>query len=208
MSNSITTESNGLPVIVIGAGPACLTASWELLKAGRSSIVLEKDNTVGGLARTVCYKGFRFDIGGHRFFTKVQSINDLWQDILGEEPLVRPRLSRIFYKGRYFDYPLRITNTLRGLGFTHSLDAPPVPGKPAAGGTGRPQPEDLRCSKRSPRLGRLHASAGGLLVSKAFSCDLRGFYDRGSCQSADLSLLLENPGALIRTEDHSLACSL
>jgi protoporphyrinogen oxidase len=123
MSNSITTEGHGLPIIVIGAGPAGLTAARELLKAGRFAIVLEKDNTVGGLARTVCYQGYRFDIGGHRFFTKVQAVNNLWHEILGNELLVRPRLSRIFYKGRYFNYPLRIWNTLAGLGCWHSLRA-------------------------------------------------------------------------------------
>jgi protoporphyrinogen oxidase len=123
MSNAGTTDGHGLPIIIVGAGPAGLTAAWELLKTGRSSIVLEKDNTVGGLARTVRHNGYRFDIGGHRFFTRVHAVTRLWREILGDEFRVRPRLSRIFYKGRYFDYPLQIRNTVAGLGVMHSFRA-------------------------------------------------------------------------------------
>ena len=110
-------------MVIIGAGPAGLTAAHELHKAGLRSVILEKDAAVGGLARTVCFKGFRFDIGGHRFFTKVEAVDRLWHEVLGSEFQRRSRLSRIYFKGRYFDYPLRLTNVVRGLGLTTSLRA-------------------------------------------------------------------------------------
>jgi protoporphyrinogen oxidase len=103
-------------VIVIGAGPAGLTAAYLLAKQGRDVIVLEADNTVGGISRTSRYKGFRFDIGGHRFFTKLKPVEDLWHEILGEDFLEVPRLSRILYNGTFFNYPLRAQNALAGLG--------------------------------------------------------------------------------------------
>ena len=104
------------PVIIIGAGPAGLTAAYELGKSGVRSVVVESDTQVGGLSRTVNYRNFRFDIGGHRFFSKIPQINTIWQEILGEEFLVRPRLSRIYYGDRFFDYPLKALNALAGLG--------------------------------------------------------------------------------------------
>src|SRR5215510_11434751 len=107
--------------LIIGAGPAGLTAAYELTKHGVRSTVLEADQQVGGLSRTVNYRGYRFDIGGHRFFSKVPLINDLWQEILGEDFLVRPRLSRIHYRGRFFDYPLKPLNALAGLGPVEAL---------------------------------------------------------------------------------------
>lgn len=102
--------------IVIGAGPAGLTAAYELSKLGHRSAVIESDNVVGGISRTVSYNNFRFDIGGHRFFSKIKLINDLWREILGEDFLQRPRMSRIYYRNRFFDYPLRAMNALSGLG--------------------------------------------------------------------------------------------
>jgi len=103
--------------VIIGAGPAGLTAGYELMKLGHGSTVLEADDhLVGGISRTVNYKGYRFDIGGHRFFSKVKLVNELWNEMLGEEFLLRPRLSRIHYNGHYFDYPLRAGNALAGLG--------------------------------------------------------------------------------------------
>ena len=105
------------PVVVIGAGPAGLTAAYQLTKAGRSVTVLEADSVVGGISRTVERDGWRFDIGGHRFFTKVKAVEDLWHEILPDEDfLVRPRMSRIFYEGKYYDYPLKATNALGNLG--------------------------------------------------------------------------------------------
>ena len=103
-------------VVIIGAGPAGLTTAYELAKRGVTSTVLEASEQVGGLARTANYRGYRFDIGGHRFFSKVPLINDLWQEILGEDFLLRPRISRIYYKQHFFDYPLKPVNALIGLG--------------------------------------------------------------------------------------------
>lgn len=102
--------------LIIGAGPAGLTAAYELSKLGMHSTLLEADKQVGGLSRTVDYKGYRFDIGGHRFFSKVPQINDLWQEILQDDFLLRPRLSRIYYREHFFDYPLKAANALMGLG--------------------------------------------------------------------------------------------
>jgi protoporphyrinogen oxidase len=104
-------------VVVIGAGPAGLTAAYELNRRGRRSTVLEADDVVGGISRTVVRDGWRFDIGGHRFFTKVPEVEALWHEILGPEDfLLRPRMSRIFSEGKFYDYPLRATNVLRNLG--------------------------------------------------------------------------------------------
>ncbi len=105
------------PVRVIGAGPAGLTAAYVLARAGRPVEVYEADTVVGGISRTVERDGWRFDIGGHRFFTKVRAVEALWREIVpGEDLLLRPRMSRIHYRGSLFDYPLRAMNALRGLG--------------------------------------------------------------------------------------------
>ena len=104
-------------VVILGAGPAGLTAAWELMKHGVPVKVLEKDpKYVGGLARTVEHNGYRFDIGGHRFFSKNEEIEETWTEILGDELLTRGRLSRIFYRGRFFAYPLKAFNALWNLG--------------------------------------------------------------------------------------------
>ena len=108
-------------VVIIGAGPAGLTAAYELSKAGIKSTVVEKDGVVGGLARTVNYGGYRFDIGGHRFFTKVRAVERMWQEVLGDDFLKRKRLSRIYYNSRFFYYPFRVTNALFGLGIWNSF---------------------------------------------------------------------------------------
>ena len=107
-------------VVVIGGGPAGLTAAYELTKLNLRPIVLEKQDKVGGLARTENYKGFSFDVGGHRFFTKVEEVKKMWREILGVDFLHRPRLSRIYYKKKFFYYPLKPFNALKGLGFTES----------------------------------------------------------------------------------------
>jgi len=114
-------EHEDKKVIIIGAGPAGLTAAYELCKVGAKSLVLEKDDIVGGLARTVNYKGYHFDIGGHRFFTKVKEIEDMWCEVLGSDFLQRNRLSRIYYNKRFFFYPLRASNALFGLGLWNSF---------------------------------------------------------------------------------------
>jgi protoporphyrinogen oxidase len=114
-------ESPARSAVVIGAGPAGLTAAHFLIRRGVDVIVLESDRQVGGIARTAEYKGFRFDIGGHRFFTKVGPVRDLWHRMLGGDMLTRPRLSRIYYNDRFFDYPLKPMNALRGLGLAEAV---------------------------------------------------------------------------------------
>lgn len=109
-------------VVIIGAGPAGLTAAYELCKAGVASVVLEKDRVVGGLSRTVEHNGYRFDIGGHRFFTKVRAVERIWREVLSERDFLRrPRLSRIYYDKKLFNYPLRAFKTLRQLGLANSI---------------------------------------------------------------------------------------
>ncbi len=103
-------------VVVIGAGPAGLSAAYELVKSGIQPIVFEQSGTVGGIARTENYKGYHFDVGGHRFFSKIEYINHLWQEMLGENLLSVQRLSRIYYKGRFFKYPIVLSNALVNLG--------------------------------------------------------------------------------------------
>ncbi|HEX7024311.1 MAG TPA: FAD-dependent oxidoreductase, partial [Gemmatimonadales bacterium] len=107
--------------VVIGAGPAGLTAAYLLSKGGHRVTVLEADDIVGGISRTAQYRGFRFDIGGHRFFTTITPVAELWEEILGQEFITVPRLSRIHYSGRYFDYPLKAANALRGLGLWNAI---------------------------------------------------------------------------------------
>jgi protoporphyrinogen oxidase len=103
-------------VVIIGAGPAGLTAGRVLARLGLRPTVVEKTATVGGLARTETFKGFHFDMGGHRFFTKVDEVRKIWHDVLGDDFRRRPRLSRIYYNRRFFHYPLKPLNALLGLG--------------------------------------------------------------------------------------------
>jgi len=107
--------------VVVGAGPAGLTAALELGKLGRDAVVFEADEVVGGISRSVVFEGCRIDIGGHRFFTKVPEVEALWHEILDGDLLVRRRLSRIYYRDTFFDYPLKPINALRGLGFIEAL---------------------------------------------------------------------------------------
>ena len=107
---------------VIGAGPAGLTTAYQLAKAGKDVHVIEQDPTyVGGISRTVNYKGFLFDIGGHRFFSKSKEVVDLWNEILPDDFIDRPRLSRIYYKGKFYAYPLKAFEALRNLGIFESV---------------------------------------------------------------------------------------
>ena len=109
-------------VVIIGAGPAGLTAAYQLVKAGRRSTVLEADSVVGGISRTVERDGWRFDIGGHRFFTKVRPVSELWHEILPDSDfMLRPRMSRILYRGKFYDYPLKAFNALGNLGVLEAL---------------------------------------------------------------------------------------
>jgi protoporphyrinogen oxidase len=104
-------------IVIIGAGPAGLTAAQELNKAGVTSTVLEADDMVGGISRTVQRDKWRFDTGGHRFFTKVKRVDDFWHEILDEDDfMLRPRSSRVYYQGKFFDYPLKLGNVLRNVG--------------------------------------------------------------------------------------------
>jgi protoporphyrinogen oxidase len=103
-------------VVIVGAGAAGLTAAYELVQRGIRPVVLERGSEVGGLARTVTYKGYRFDIGGHRFYTRIKEADDLWRTMLGDSFLRVARLSRISYGGRFYRYPLELANTLFNLG--------------------------------------------------------------------------------------------
>ena len=113
--------TNRKTVLIIGAGPAGLIAAYDLIKQNTQPIVLEKADRVGGISRTETYKGYRFDIGGHRFYTKVREVQQLWLEILGNNFLKVPRLSRIYYNGKFFNYPLEVNNALSNLGFINSL---------------------------------------------------------------------------------------
>ncbi|RDI46894.1 NAD(P)/FAD-dependent oxidoreductase [Aquicella lusitana] len=108
-------------VVIIGAGPAGLTAGYLLSKENRSVTILEADPVyVGGIAKTATYKGYCFDIGGHRFFSKAQEVEALWTEILPHGMLERPRSSRIFYRKQFFSYPLKAFEALRKLGLVES----------------------------------------------------------------------------------------
>lgn len=114
------TLENG-QAVVIGAGPAGLTAAYELTKHGHKPKVFEKDTLVGGISRTQEYKGFHFDMGGHRFYTKSTEVKSLWREVMGDNFLVRPRLSRIYYERKFFKYPPEPIDALSGLGIFESI---------------------------------------------------------------------------------------
>src|SRR5262252_4805847 len=110
-----------IKAIIVGAGPAGLTAAYELTKQGAAVVVLESDpQYVGGISRTVDYRGYRFDIGGHRFFSKSREVEDLWTEILGADMLQRPRSSKIYYRGQFYAYPLKPFEALSQLGVFES----------------------------------------------------------------------------------------
>ena len=115
-------EPNTTDVVVIGAGPAGLTAAYKLGQRGQTCTVFESDDVVGGISRTVERDGWRFDIGGHRFFTKVAEVEDFWHEILPPgDFLMRPRMSRIYYNNKFFDYPLKAGNALSNLGILEAV---------------------------------------------------------------------------------------
>jgi len=112
---------NHYGVVIIGAGPAGLAAGIKLVKAGKKVLIVEKESHVGGISKTIEYKGYRFDLGGHRFFTKSKEVNDLWNETLGKDFITRPRLSRIYYQNKFFAYPVKPLNALKGLGLKESI---------------------------------------------------------------------------------------
>src|SRR3954464_7748944 len=122
-SSSNGMSRNGAPnqtTLIMGAGPGGLCSAYVLSKAGRRAIVVEKAPFVGGLARTIRkqtkHGEFKFDIGGHRWFTKNEELNELFREVIGEELLWVNRISRIYFDGRYVDYPLKISNALKAIG--------------------------------------------------------------------------------------------
>src|SRR3954471_9275753 len=104
------------PVAVLGGGPAGLTAGDLLAKEGRPVIVFEAEDQVGGIAKTEVRDGYRFDLGGHRFFTKSKEVDALWHEVMKEEFLKRPRMSRIYWNGKFLAYPLEGMDVIRKLG--------------------------------------------------------------------------------------------
>ncbi|MGA2262493.1 MAG: NAD(P)/FAD-dependent oxidoreductase [Acidobacteriota bacterium] len=108
-------------VLIAGGGPAGLTAAYELCRRHAASVVFEREGMVGGNARTEVFHGYRFDIGGHRFFTKIPEVSRIWEEVLRERLLRVRRLSRIYYDGKFFYYPLKIGNVVRGLGLWNSF---------------------------------------------------------------------------------------
>ncbi|MEM9312148.1 MAG: NAD(P)/FAD-dependent oxidoreductase, partial [Pseudomonadota bacterium] len=119
--NSLRPGILDVDVAIIGAGPAGLTAGYLLTKQGKTVAIIEKDETyVGGISRTVEHEGYRFDIGGHRFFSKSQQVVDLWNEILPDDFIQRPRMSRIYYEGKFYSYPLRAFEALSNLGILRS----------------------------------------------------------------------------------------
>ncbi len=116
-----SSQQYDVDVAIIGAGPAGLTAGYLLSKQGYSVAVIEKDTRyVGGISRTVEHDGYRFDIGGHRFFSKSKQVVDLWNEILPDDFIQRPRMSRIYYEGKFYSYPLRAFEALWNLGIVRS----------------------------------------------------------------------------------------
>ena len=118
---SAGTTDIAVDVVIVGAGPAGLTAGYLLTKAGKTVAIIERDSAyVGGISRTVEHDGYRFDIGGHRFFSKSQVVVDLWNEILPDDFIQRPRMSRIYYEGKFYSYPLRAFEALGNLGLWRS----------------------------------------------------------------------------------------
>src|SRR5215210_3682219 len=109
-------DEEARPTVILGGGPAGLTAAYLLAKRGRPAIVLEAEDQVGGIAKTVEKDGYRFDLGGHRFFTKAKEVDALWHEVMREEFLLRPRMSRIYWNKKFLHYPLQGTDVVKKLG--------------------------------------------------------------------------------------------
>src|SRR5437764_15004960 len=120
MRRGVDGEAQSIGTAVLGAGPAGLTAAWVLARRGRLGEVFEADGVVGGIAKTVEFKGYRFDLGGHRFFTKLKPVERIWEEVMGDELLTRPRLSRIYYQGKFLAYPLQAKEVIKRLGLVES----------------------------------------------------------------------------------------
>ena len=152
---------------MLGGGPAGLTAGYLLAKQGKPVIVLESTDQVGGIARTEVRDGYRFDLGGHRFFTKVKEVDDLWHEIMKEEFLKRPRQSRIYWNDKFLEYPLEGMDVIRKLGpveLTRCMLLLPVGGGQAQGPGGHVRGvglQPLRQAALQPLLQDLHREAVG-----------------------------------------------
>jgi protoporphyrinogen oxidase len=120
IANRTEFERDHDSIAVLGAGPAGLTAAHVLALRGKPAFVVEADGIVGGLAKTAEFDGYRFDLGGHRFYTKLKAVERLWDEWLGEDLLIRPRLSRIYYRGQFFAYPLTSRDVVRRLGLVEA----------------------------------------------------------------------------------------
>jgi protoporphyrinogen oxidase len=116
-----TESAQAVDAIILGAGPAGLSGAYELARSKKNVFIFEKESQVGGISKTIKFKGCFFDLGGHRFHTNFSEVSSLWEEVLGEDFLVRPRLSRIYYKNKFFDYPLTPINAFFGLGTLESL---------------------------------------------------------------------------------------
>jgi protoporphyrinogen oxidase len=108
-------------VIIMGAGPAGLAAGYELQRNGIKSTLCEADSQVGGISKTIQYKNYYFDLGGHRFFTKFKEVDQLWHEVLGDKFRKTPRISRIYYRNKFFNYPLTALNAFLGVGIVDTF---------------------------------------------------------------------------------------